>query len=210
MMRTRIATTLLTSLMIFISFAGVARAACAHPDSDALIDGELIGFVKTLTTPVGPHSANLRWVTVSGTSMMYGGVFVVDCHGAKLADAGLGFVERQRRGPIVDGEPTLVANYHTASGTGIDIQSVAVLQYRKGAIIKLWDHPSFDGEYPPYPALGQQTETTYRWRFLAGGRKIEVMRRDVVLLGRHEKHFHHPMAEHFCLNSRTWKYLPCR
>ncbi len=205
-MRAGSAMALWAAAAAFVLHAGAAQAACARADGDALIKHGAIGLMKTRTTPVGSRGAAIRWVTVSGTSQMNGNVFVIDCRGAVRADAGLGFVEVQRRGPLIAGEPTLIANYHTFSGTGINVQNIAILQYRNGAIIRLWDHPSFEGNYVP----GTETdETTYRWRFSLGGRGIEVTGRDVVLLGHQRRRHHYPMADHFCLNSKAMKYLPC-
>jgi hypothetical protein len=195
----------------FAVLTGAAHASCRRPDTAALIGDRAIGFERTLITPIAPRGADLRWVSVSGTSQMIGDVFVVDCHGAERAEAGLGYVERQMLGPEVAGQFTLIANYHTASGTGINEQDVAILQYSNGKIIRMWDHKSFEGEYPPEDSgLGRQKETTYHWRFTSGSRGIEVTGRDVVLLGGHKRRIHHLISEKFCLNDKSLKYLPCR
>lgn len=188
-------------------YTGEAKARCAAPNPDAMLGQRVVGFENMLITPFRSSGSNLRWASLSGTSQMQGSVFVIDCLGRIAGDAGLGYVEKQRPGPILAGFPTLVVNYHTFSGTGIDIQSVSILQYREGKIIKLWDHPSFDGEYMPDQ---RQQETTWRWRFAPGNREIEVTGRDVLVLGPPKKLHRHPVAERFCLNAKATRYLPCR
>ena len=149
--------------------------------------------------------------------MMHGEVFVVDCRGAKQARLELGAVEIQKPGPTVAGRPSLIIVYHPDSGTNINDQNVALLQYRKGAISKLWDHTSLIGGYPP-KGLGHQEETIYRWRFTLDAQRIEVTGRDVVY---HDQETNGPLhksdiwhvrrlkAEHYCLNLGETKYQPC-
>ena len=206
-MRMRRVAVVFAAAAVVAFYAAGAHAACRRPDSDALMDHSVIGFVKTLTTMLGRPSARLRWVTVSGTSQMAGGAFVVDCRGKKIAEMDLGFVEVQRQGPLISGKPSLIVHYHTYSGTGINVQNVAILQYRRGHILKLWDHPIFNGSYAPGI---EEDEKTYHWRFVSGVSKIEVTGLDTVLFVRNRRIRHDPMADHFCFNSGVMRYLPCR
>ena len=208
---------LLITTTVLVLHAGATKAACAPPDPGALTDHRPMGFSRTRTTPLRSPGAPLRWFSVSGTAMMQGEVFVIDCRGAEQADIGLGAVEVQKPGPTVAGRPSLIIVYHSGSGTDINLQHVALLQYRNHMIERLWDHSSFDGEYPP-KSLGHKEQTIYRWRFTSDARRIEVTGRDVVYRDQETNDALHMKVrrirrlepEHFCLNLNRMKYLPCR
>lgn len=197
--------------------SGVAEAACKDPDPEVLINHQVMGFKWWGMTPLRSSGAPLRWVSVSGTAMRQGEVFVVDCRGAKLAELGLGAVGVQKLGPMVMGRPSLIVTYDSDSGTNINVQDVALLQYRDGVITKLWDHDSFNGQYPP-EGLGRQEETIYRWRFTHDSQRIEVTGRHVVYREQnsngplHKSHISYVRRlrqENFCLDRRRMKYKRC-
>jgi hypothetical protein len=105
---------------------------------------------------------------------MDGKLFVVNCSGAKVAElVTLGYVERIRRVPGVGGIPTVAITYVPATGTGIQLRSVALVEYRARQLSVLWNHPTLDAAYFFGDPGGHYEERT-SWRFFEGHTRIEA------------------------------------
>jgi hypothetical protein len=211
--RTGITALFFVFLKASAALAGAAHVSCAPPNPSALLGEQASGF-EMFATAAETGGEHLRWVSIS----KWDDVFLIDCDAAKRAEIGLGPIEKQFKGPLVSGKPTLIVVYHSGFGSDINLQSVTLLQYRDAKIARLWDHSSFEGAYPP-KSLGPQEETVYHWRFTNEARRIEVTGRYFTY--RYPK-TNRPLRQsdvrstrslkpqHFCLNDRAMKYLPCR
>lgn len=201
------------ALVLSAMCSGAAMPAHSAPHPDVLNGGANLVHRERARAGARPCKG-LHWSRPTPVSEAYEFASVIDCHGAVRARIGLGRVEIQKPGPVVAGRSTLVVIYHPDWGSNIQILNVELLQYRNGSIAELWDHPSLNGAYPP-KGMGPWQETIYRWRFTSNARRIEVTGRDVVYRDE-EPHrridisrMRSLKSEHFCLNSKATKYLPC-
>lgn len=185
-----------------------AKAACVTPGGEALLGHWAVGCCTSVVGRLGGAGPDLRWVAVNSEGPPDGALYVVDCRGGKAAKTDrLGYVERMAPGPSVGGLPTVAVTHLAATGTGIKVRSVALIQYRGEQPRILWDHATFEGTYPP-PNLGQSYEDRMSWRFLRGYRSIEVttVRR---VLGRSRTELKLP-AERYCFRESIWRYVACK
>lgn len=85
----------------------------------------------------------------------------------------LGRFESARSGPVVDGIPTMEVFYSPAWGTGIHIQSVALVSPTTQGFKVLWSHLVLEvSDVMPdrYPA----SANVYEWRYAPDARRITV------------------------------------
>jgi hypothetical protein len=156
---------------------------------------------------LGGAGAGLRWVSVSWEGPKDGNLYVLDCRGAKVAKLeSLGFVEHVDAVPSIGGIPTVAVTYVPATGTGIQLSTVALVQYRAGRPWKLWDHATFAATYVP-SSLGPSYEERTTWRFLQGQSQIELttVRTD---LGKVRRTLRLPIKR-YCLRKSVWRFVEC-
>jgi hypothetical protein len=215
----KLAAMMVVGLGVFAAHSASAKPACSSPDPVVLNGSDELGFYKVQVTPLGRSDGkSLRWATLSKSSQLLGSASVIDCRGAVKAHIGLGAVEVQKPGPSIAGHPSLIVVYHPMSGTNVDIRNVALLQYRKGKIMELWDHRALEGQYPP-KGIGDQEETIYSWRFSLDSLRLYVTGRDVVYRYLETnrpfrksdiRRIHLLRPERFCLNRSSNRYVRCK
>lgn len=189
-------------------FSAPAEAGCVTPKPRALLGRDVVGCCQMISGRMEGAGAGLRWVSVSWEGPKDGNLYVVDCLGAKVAELeSLGSVEHVDALPSIGGIPTAKVTYIPATGTGIQLRSVALVQYRGGRPWKLWDHATLDAAYTP-PNLGQSYEDRTSWRFLQGHRRIEANTVRGLLGGSRKVLKLH--AERYCLRASVWRYVSCK
>ncbi|WP_420478300.1 hypothetical protein [Brevundimonas sp. FT23028] len=84
-----------------------------------------------------------------------------------------GRFESAQAGPVIDGAPTFEVFYSPSWGTGIRIQSVALLSQTRNGFKVLWSHPVLEvSDIMPdrYPGSAD----VYEWRYAPDARRITV------------------------------------
>jgi hypothetical protein len=128
----------------------------------------------------------------------------------------LGYFDQATQGPVVNGKETLEVLYVPATGTGINLQSVALLQFDGNAISVLWDHPSRNINSFPNAMSGgaadderwRTTTEVYRWEYVSGteirvtgSEKTEI---DKAVSTRKLR------PERYCWRPSTHKFAACK
>ena len=201
----------LVAFAILVMGSEPSWAACAKPKSSVspLLDGQRSFCCEIISRPVKGAPGNLRWVAVS----FYGGppeghLYVVDCGGNKVAEAdlgdALGYGKRLRTIPPIAGAPTVGFTHISLIGTGMKDYSVALVQYRAGKARVLWTHGILDTRYP---GDGRHEEYRTSWRFLQRRTQIEAV--TVYTAFGTRRRVHRAPAEHYCLRTSLWRFVPC-
>jgi hypothetical protein len=201
---------------------------CVYPDPFKVLGTDIgnlsVGSLDKVEyrTFVIPH-AELRWLLISFGGPPMGGAYVIACNGGVIARLPLGYFDRVTDGPVIDGHRTLEVLYIPASGSGIQEQSVALIQFSGNAISVLWDHASADISSAPYSLWGGRsgdsrwrTETTiYKWHYIESGLEIRVTgtRANTIVASTYRGHLSgvvHPLPpERYCFQSGVHKFLRC-
>jgi hypothetical protein len=229
MMRARgaIAAVLVGACAMGVAFgAGAAPAqpgddgddhGCIYPRPSAVLGEDIGTFDDVDFRGFRAGDVNLRWLFISWEAPPDGMVYILKCGGRVIAKLGLGNVRQVTQGPWIGRDETLQVIYVPASGTGINLESVALLRFDGKSIVKLWDHDSDDvsafssaelGGAPNDERLEVKTEH-YDWRYSKSGREIIVSGGRAVELGGHTKHTKLP-REKFCYRAAKHQFLRCR
>jgi hypothetical protein len=188
---------------------------CTFPDPQK-VAGIGIGIEKAEFRLFSLPKGAARWLLMSWDGPKDGLITVIACDGHTLAKLGLGYFDQAVRGPMVNGKETLEVLYVPETGTGINHQSVALLQFDGNSISVLWNHPSQNIDTFPNGLLGanddprlRTTREIYRWEYEKNGTGIRVTGLRTTELGRAKRTQKLP-SEHWCFQPTTRKFEACK
>lgn len=187
---------------------------CSYPDPQKMVGKEIEkAEFRIFSLPEGAA----RWLLVSWDGPKGGLVDVLACDGHAVANLGLGYFDQAMQGPIVNGRATLEVLYVPATGSGINLQSVALLQFDGKAVSVLWDHlsrniNSFPNALDGGAADDERWRTTtdvFRWEYTKNGTEIRVTGSQKNELGKATR-THKLRPERYCLQPSTHKFATCK
>jgi hypothetical protein len=187
---------------------------CAYPRPSVVLGRDVTGLDKV--EYLGLEVRN-RWMLISTAGPLDGVVAVIACDGRILAKRVLGYVEQATFGQQIGNRDTLAVVYHPGSGTGIDVQSVVLLQFDETSIREIWNHPIKDRASFPSSLWGGskddsrlRTETTrFNWNLALDGQIITVTGDKTVELGARITRARLPL-ETYCYRSDKRLFSACR
>jgi hypothetical protein len=212
--------------MCIASVAGAATAqpgddgddhGCIYPRPSTVLGRDIGTFDDVDFRGFRAGDVNLRWLFISWGAPPDGMVFVLTCGGRAIAKLNLGNVRQITQGPWIGQDETIQVIYVPGSGTGINLESVALLRFDGKSIVKLWDHDSDDISSFSSAMLGgalndERLETKtdhYDWRYSKSGKEIAVSGNRTIELGGRIRHTALP-REKFCYRAAKHQFLRCR
>ncbi len=201
-------------------YAKTAGAPCTNPSARFLLGQDIAGLRDIQYLPLQHKIGPLRWAFLSWEGPPDGMVFVLSCDGQILAKRGLGFIDKLKAGPAVEGQSTVEARYVSGSGTDMDEHAVSLLAFDGKSIRVLWDHPSYDSstmstlrENPKTHQIIWRADTySYAWSYLPA-RSMNKTAIDVT--GVHEIdisgviHKRAARPERYCYRSGKNEFVRC-